>query len=263
MTKAMKRYLIPILVILLALGLSGCWATGTTTPVPIKTDVPTISQDEVCALVYSYLEARASSVSSIYIRQPLLTSIGIARPYFTATYQGNGKWQVSALGYGLKDKDWVFNYGGLWNFYEASKTIEPANDQATALLSYIQLWTIPQATTQQEPSSQPSAPSQAQPSTAPQAQPSAPSQSIQRQSYLQLAETYQGQAKSDLDTANSWLTSANSMSLLSKACTQESQRDLYMSFYQSDMENYGRYMGNYNNDLQMANEYLLDAQREP
>jgi len=136
--KLFKRYLTPILVILYALGLSGCWATETAKPVPAKIDVPTLTQDEVCAMVYNYLEARASSV---VIRQPLLTALSKARPYFTATYQGNGKWQVSALGYGPKEKftDWFFYYsGGLWNLYEASRTIEPANDKATALLFYIQ-----------------------------------------------------------------------------------------------------------------------------
>ncbi len=253
----MKRYLILILVMLvLALPLSGCWATETTKPVPTKTDVPTLTQDEVCALVYNYLEAKATSMSASAVRQQLFTLIGEARPYFTATYLGNGKWQVSALGYGLKDKDWFFYYsGGLWYLYEVSRTIEPANDQATALLLYIHRYTTPQATTQQEPEDQPSAP--------PLSQPSNSSQSIQRQGYSQLAEMYQNQAKSDLNTANSWLTSANSMSLLSKATTQASQRDMYMSFYQSDMENYQRYMQQYYSDQQMTNEYMLDAQREP
>jgi len=135
----MKRYFMTIIVVLvLALPISGCWAVGTTKPVPTKTDVPTLTQDEVRALVYNYLEARASLVSLIGLRQPLLTALAIARPYSTATYQGNGKWQVSGLGYGLKDEDWVFNYRGLWNLYEVSRAIEPANGEASALLLYIQ-----------------------------------------------------------------------------------------------------------------------------
>lgn len=110
------------------------WTTPT-----IQPDVPTITQDEVCAMAYNYLEARASLVSSY--RQSLLTTLAKAKPYFTATYQGKGKWQVSALGYGPKEEanDWYFYYGGgQWNLYESSKTIEPANAQATALLLYIQ-----------------------------------------------------------------------------------------------------------------------------
>lgn len=115
----------------------GCGQEARQTPT-IQTDTPTLRSDEVCVLVYNYLEARASLVSSIGLRQPLLTALAIARPYFTATYQGNGKWQVSALGYGLKDEDWVFNYGGLWNLYEVSRAIEPANGEASDLLLYIQ-----------------------------------------------------------------------------------------------------------------------------
>lgn len=134
----MKRYLIILVVMLMiALPVSGCSAINTTETMPTKVDEPTLTQDEVCALVYNYLEARASSVSAIGIRNPLLKALVIARPYSTASYRGNGKWQVSALGYGLKDEDWVFNYGGLWNLYEVSKAIEPANGDASALLLYI------------------------------------------------------------------------------------------------------------------------------
>lgn len=115
------------------------WTTPT-----IQPDVAILTQDEACALVYNYLEARASSITTVNIRLNLLTTLSKARPYFTATYQGNGKWQVSALGYGPTEKsnDWFFYYpGGLWNLYEALKTIEPANNQATALLIYIQRYT--------------------------------------------------------------------------------------------------------------------------
>lgn len=138
----MKRCILPITVILvLALGLSSCMTTVTTKAISTNADVPTLSRDEVCAMVYNYMEARASSVSNLSIRQPLLAAIGIARPYFTATYQSNGKWQVSALGYGIKDNNLVFNYDGLWNVFETSETIEPANDQASQLVSYIQKYT--------------------------------------------------------------------------------------------------------------------------
>ena len=122
----------------------GKWIGGLTeeaSPIPaIQPDMPTLTQDEVRALVYNYLEARASLVSPIGIRQPLLTALATARPYSTATYKGDGKWQISGLGYGLEDEDWVFNYGGLWNFYEVSRAIEPANGEASQLLLYIQRW---------------------------------------------------------------------------------------------------------------------------
>ena len=101
----MKRYLIPILVILvLALPLGGCQTTGTT---ETQVDTPTFRNDEVCALVYNYLEERTTSVSAISApairrRMNLLDQLGKARPYFKAVYQGNGKWQVSAIGCGVK-----------------------------------------------------------------------------------------------------------------------------------------------------------------
>lgn len=173
----------------------GKWIGGLTElvrPTPtIQPDVATLTQDEVCALVYNYLETRASSVSSIGIRQPLFSALTIGRPYSTATYKGNGKWQVSAMGLGikvnlyefkeilqpeerqrveafsldesdeyiknveqiyegshfpsnqskLKGVEIVFKYSGQWNLYEATKTIEPANDQATELQIYIQKYT--------------------------------------------------------------------------------------------------------------------------
>ena len=190
----MKKILILLLVSSLFLGLGGCQTTGTTKTVPIKTDVATLTQDEVCALVYNYLENKVASVSAVPRRLKLLDTLGKARPYFQAVYQGNGKWQVSAIGYGvevnldeyketLKPEDrqkvesvsaaereqWVKEHeqwfleqhfpsnpswvktgvyrmyyyrGGLWSVYEASGVIEPANEQASELLRYIQSWTI-------------------------------------------------------------------------------------------------------------------------
>ena len=239
----MKRYLIPILVILvLALPLGGCQTTGTT---ETQVDMPTLGNDEVCALVYNYLQNKATAMTTRLYREHLLGVLDKARPYFVANYKGNGKWQVSALGRGVKDEDWFFYYsGGLWNLYEASRTIEPANDQATKLLSYIQRWTIPQATTQQKPASQPST----------------PQQSSQRQYYLQQAEYYQESANSDLNMANMALDSANFHLRMNQT---GSMQDLWMRLYQSDMENYQRYMKQYASDQQMANEYLIKAQREP
>ena len=138
----MKRYLIPILVIVvLALGLSGCRATGIMKSVPTETDVATLTQDEVCAIVYNYLESKAAATTlSFSKRLELVDWLGKARPYFRASYQGNGKWQVWAVGndvVGAKG-GFVGGWGGLWNVYENSGVVEPANDKAVELLSYIQ-----------------------------------------------------------------------------------------------------------------------------
>jgi len=134
----MKRYLIPILMILmLAMGLGGC--STATEPTKTQPDTPILGSDEACALVYNYLQGKATAMTHFVLRQQLLGVLDTTRPYFVANYKGNGKWQVSAVGI---DLDQTFSHtGGLWNLYEVSGAIEPANDQATKLLSYIQRWT--------------------------------------------------------------------------------------------------------------------------
>ncbi len=139
MENRVKQYFIPILVVLaLVLGLSGCWANEAT-----KTDVGALTQDEVCALVYDYLENKAASIFSIPYRMDLLNVLDIARPNFQAIYQSNGKWQVRALGCSInayyRPTEW--NYDGLWYFYEDSRVVEPVSNQASDLLRYIQFWT--------------------------------------------------------------------------------------------------------------------------
>lgn len=124
--------------------LVGKWIGGLTEeakPTPtIQPDVPTLSQDEVCALVYNYLEAKGNAMTSILRRRQLLDWFGEARPYFTASYQGNGKWQVWGVGNdGVGARGELSGVGGgLWNVYEKSGIVEPANDKAKELLSYIQ-----------------------------------------------------------------------------------------------------------------------------
>ena len=66
--------------------------------------------------------------------------INVMCPTGQSNYQDNGKWQVWAVGNdgvgatGNLSGGW----GGLWNVYEKSGVIEPANDKARELLSYIQ-----------------------------------------------------------------------------------------------------------------------------
>ena len=73
-------------------------------------------------------------------RLELLHFLDKAIPHFTATYQGNGKWQVWAVGNDVVGAGGNLSggWGGLWNVYENSEVIEPANDKARELLSYIQ-----------------------------------------------------------------------------------------------------------------------------
>ncbi len=140
----MKRYLIPIMVVLvLASGLVvGCGQEVKPTPT-IQPDVPTMTQDEVCALVYSYLEARGNAMTDSPKRLEILFILNGAFPHFRATYQSNGKWQVWAVGNdGVGTSgNLTVGWGGLWDVYENSGVIEPANDKARELLSYIQWYT--------------------------------------------------------------------------------------------------------------------------
>ena len=133
---------IVVVVLILAFLASGIWenpisklARSTvgavqkywTTPVPIKPDVPTRTQDEVCALVYNYLENKINAMTMLTLRMSYLNTLNKDRPDFRAVYQGRGKWEVAALGY--------------WNVYEASGVVEPADDNARNWLYYFQLYT--------------------------------------------------------------------------------------------------------------------------
>jgi len=112
-------------------------------PTPTKIDSPAISKDEACALVYNYLEIKATATTIIGPRRELLDWLGKARPYFTATYISNGKWEVQAVGNDGDGSRGVLtgDSSGLWNVYENSRVVEPANDKARELLSYIQFLT--------------------------------------------------------------------------------------------------------------------------
>ncbi len=190
----MKRYLMVILMaMILTLGMAaGCRQEATPAPITSATSVPTRTQDEVCALVYTHLETKVNLISPLAYRMELTDTLSKARPYFFAEFEGNGKWQVWALGYSVdinldeylenftlderlqvevvsptEREEWVKSHeqwfleqhfpsnpswvktgvhrvyyyrGGLWNFYEASGVIEPANGGASELLRYIRRW---------------------------------------------------------------------------------------------------------------------------
>jgi hypothetical protein len=104
----------------------GCEQEARPTPT-IQTDTPTLRSDEVCALVYNYLENKITAMTVYGKRMQYLDTLNKARPDFRAVYQGHGKWTVAAL--------------GQWNLYEASGVIEPADDNARAWLRYIQQYT--------------------------------------------------------------------------------------------------------------------------
>jgi len=135
-----KRRLVPFLIaLILSMGLAGCSTADESTQT--TPDTPVLGSDEACALVYNYLQDKGTAMTHFTLREKLLGVLDTTRPYFIANYEGNGKWQVSAVGI---DPDEAFSYtGGLWNLYEASRAIEPGNDQAVKLLSYIQRWTLP------------------------------------------------------------------------------------------------------------------------
>lgn len=141
----MKRLVLFVVLGLILLSVIGCsgGGDGQGNPPTIQPDVPTMTQDEVCALVHNYLETRGNAMTLFVKRLELLDWLNKARPYFTATYQGNGKWQVWAVGNdGVGAKGVLAGgWGGLWNLYENSGVIEPANDKARELLSYIQWYT--------------------------------------------------------------------------------------------------------------------------
>ena len=130
-------------------------------------------------------------------------------------------------------------------------------------------------TTTPVPSPTPSLPTPTQPSYKPPVTPAPTQPSGLYDFYLQKAEYYQRYANTDLDMANMALSSANYH--LQKAneysdvptYKTESVNTAFASMYRSEIEAYGscmrdyqRHMQNYAYHQQMANEYLLKAQRE-
>jgi len=102
----------------------GKWIGGLTEEArPTQPDIPTITKDEACALVYNYLENKSNAMTVLTLRMKFLDMLDEDRRYFSAVYQGKGKWQVSAL--------------GQWSLYETSRVIEPADDDAREWLHLI------------------------------------------------------------------------------------------------------------------------------
>lgn len=143
----MKKLLALSLVLLLFSGIVGCSKKDEPFEIPTSS---VMSEDEACATVYSYLETKAGAATvgpqdyCYHWRMQFLDTLGKARQQFSAFYQGNGKWRVSALGKYSEvvdgaNKEYYSYGGGLWNLYETTRIVEPANDQASALLSEIQL----------------------------------------------------------------------------------------------------------------------------
>ncbi len=141
-----------ILVILVsAFSLSSCLASGTTKPANTIADMPTLTQAEVCAMAYNYLENQADAMTVYGNRLSILDFFSSDKQYFTASYKGNDMWQVLAVGNDDVGTSGKWGYAGsandpndgLWNVFEKSGVIEPANDKAQALLSYMQYWNRP------------------------------------------------------------------------------------------------------------------------
>jgi len=137
--RLLSQVFAPVLLIV-AIAITGCSNGQTGEPTPV--DVPSISENEACAMVVNYLQVQINDLRKVQ-RMAMQNTLSKAAPSFSATYVGKGQWRVEALGYGY-DKDeeeWYFYYkGGLWNIYEASKIVEPINAQARNLLEYWQMY---------------------------------------------------------------------------------------------------------------------------
>ena len=123
---------------ILVLGIIGCTSSAPTTVTPA--DVPSLSKNEVCAIVYNYLQSEIQGLTFIGVSQGLQNAISNARSSCSTTYVGEGQWSVNALGYGYysEEEKWYFYHtGGRWNVYETSRITEPSNTQANNLLEYI------------------------------------------------------------------------------------------------------------------------------
>jgi hypothetical protein len=105
-------FIVIIAIILLATGIVSC--IQSTPATETSTDVPSLSENEVCAIVYNYLQSRVDTMTSSFRRVSIQNALPKARPHFNAVYIGNGQWSVNALGYGYDsdEEQWYFYYTG-------------------------------------------------------------------------------------------------------------------------------------------------------
>ena len=97
---------------ILVLGIIGCTSSAPTTVTPA--DVPSLSKNEVCAIVYNYLQSEIQGITFIGVSQGLQNAISNARSSCSTTYVGEGQWSVNALGYGYysEEEKWYFYHTG-------------------------------------------------------------------------------------------------------------------------------------------------------
>lgn len=109
-------------------------------PSDIPPDIPSLSDKEVCAMVYNYLQYQVDDMAK-GPRMHMQSTLNKAAPSCRAVYMGKGRWSVNALGYGYntQEEEWYYYYtGGQWNVYEASGIVEPSNTKARNLLQHCQ-----------------------------------------------------------------------------------------------------------------------------
>lgn len=94
--RLLSQVFAPILLIV-AIAITGCSNGQTGEPTPV--DVPSISENEACAMVNNYLQVQINNMIKSK-RMSCQKTINEAAPYFSATYIGKGRWRVAALGYG-------------------------------------------------------------------------------------------------------------------------------------------------------------------
>jgi hypothetical protein len=130
-------WVLPIIVAVGIVATLVCSCGNENAPPP---DVPTLSRDAVCAIVYNYLKSEIDDIERAGIRIRAFEVLNEGAPQFVAVYASQGRWTVSALGYGYDPakKEWLYYYiGGSWDVYEMTGVVEPRNDMARALLEYL------------------------------------------------------------------------------------------------------------------------------
>jgi hypothetical protein len=113
-----------LLISLLILCSVGCATNG-----------PSISQDEACSIVYRYMQSKVNSMPN-RISWDCQKTLNFSMRYFKGNYQGEGKWDILALGYyqnSVGKGEYCYDCGK-WYVFEKSQTVQPANQPAYNLL---------------------------------------------------------------------------------------------------------------------------------